>query len=135
VGYLSVMPSHMGAKVDVLAYPLHQPTTPIPLKGRQFTWSNMQKEPLLEQLDWCFTPLNWISNYPNTLMLPLARTTSDHTPCVVHISTEIPKGNVFRFENFWVQRQGLCDLVKLVWEYELRATTTASIITTKFKLL
>jgi hypothetical protein len=33
-------------------------------------------------------------------MLPLARTTSDHTPCVVQISTEIPKGNLFRFENF-----------------------------------
>jgi hypothetical protein len=27
----------------------------IPLKGRRFTWSNMQQEPLLEQIDWCFT--------------------------------------------------------------------------------
>jgi hypothetical protein len=27
----------------------------IPLKGRRFTWSNMQHEPLLEQIDWCFT--------------------------------------------------------------------------------
>jgi hypothetical protein len=26
------------------------------LKGRKFTWSNMQKEPLLERLDW-FLPL------------------------------------------------------------------------------
>lgn len=27
----------------------------IPLKGRKVTWSNMQSEPLLEQIDWVFT--------------------------------------------------------------------------------
>jgi hypothetical protein len=27
----------------------------LPLKGRSFTWSNMQTIPLLEQLDWFFT--------------------------------------------------------------------------------
>lgn len=32
----------------------------IPLKGRNFTWSNMQQDPLLQQLDWCFTSTNWI---------------------------------------------------------------------------
>ena len=26
----------------------------LPIKGRQFTWSNMQYEPLLEQIDWFF---------------------------------------------------------------------------------
>ena len=26
----------------------------LPLKGRRFTWSNMQDIPLLEQLDWFF---------------------------------------------------------------------------------
>jgi hypothetical protein len=30
----------------------------LPLKGRAFTWSNMQSEPLLEQLDWFFTSPN-----------------------------------------------------------------------------
>ena len=28
----------------------------LPLKGRDFTWSNMQSEPLLEQLDWFLHP-------------------------------------------------------------------------------
>jgi hypothetical protein len=95
----------------------------------------MQRDPLLEQLDWCFTSLNWISDYPNTLMLPLARTTSDHIPCVVQISTDIPKGNLFRFENFWVEQQGFYDLVKLAWESYVRATSSASTIVTKFKVL
>jgi endonuclease/exonuclease/phosphatase family metal-dependent hydrolase len=70
----------------------------IPLKGRKFTWSNMQQEPLLEQLDWCFTSINWTNTYPNTLMYPLSKVTSDHTPCVIQIGTSIPKAQTFRFE-------------------------------------
>ena len=42
----------------------------IPLKGRKYTWSNMQDDPLLEQIDWVFTSANWISVYPDTLLLP-----------------------------------------------------------------
>jgi exonuclease III len=30
----------------------------LPLKGRKFTWSNMQMDPLLEQLDWFFISPN-----------------------------------------------------------------------------
>ena len=33
----------------------------LPLKGRAYTWSNMQQQPLLEQLDWFFTSSSWIS--------------------------------------------------------------------------
>jgi exonuclease III len=55
----------------------------ISLKGRNYTWSNMQEEPLLEQIDWCFTSDRWISSYPNMLMLPLSRPTSDHIPCKI----------------------------------------------------
>lgn len=31
----------------------------IPLKGRSFTWSNTQDQPLLEKLDWVFTSSHW----------------------------------------------------------------------------
>jgi endonuclease/exonuclease/phosphatase family metal-dependent hydrolase len=72
----------------------------IPLKGRKITWSNMQEDPLLEQIDWCFTSTNWISNYPNTLWLPLSKPTSDHIPWMVQIDTDIPKADVFWFEIF-----------------------------------
>lgn len=41
----------------------------LPLKGRSFTWSNMQEVPLLEQLDWFFTTTNWTSSYPKFLIL------------------------------------------------------------------
>jgi hypothetical protein len=107
----------------------------IPLKGRSYTWSNMQQEPLLEQLDWCFTSSNWIIDYPKTLMLPLARTISDHTPCQVQIGTSIPKAKIFRFENYWVDQDGFLDVVQSVWQSEVRANNSATRIVAKFKLL
>jgi endonuclease/exonuclease/phosphatase family metal-dependent hydrolase len=67
----------------------------LPLKGHAYTWSNMQQTPLLEQLDWFFTSSNWIVDFPNSLVLPLPRSGSDHVPCVVHIDTDIPKAQIF----------------------------------------
>jgi hypothetical protein len=49
----------------------------IPLKGRKFTWSNMQDAPLLQRLDWFFTSLSWTSTFPNSIAKPLALTTDD----------------------------------------------------------
>lgn len=72
----------------------------IPLKGRKYTWSNMQEQPLMEQLDWCFTTLAWTIECPNTLLIPMAKPTSDHIPCTTQIGTTIPKAQIFRFENF-----------------------------------
>lgn len=74
----------------------------IPLQGRAFTWSNMQGDPLLEQLDWVFTFSNWISRYPNTQALVLAKNVFDHAPIKIQIATMIPKSNIFRFKNFWI---------------------------------
>lgn len=105
------------------------------LKGRNYTWSNMQEDPLLEQLDWCFTSTNWISQYPNTLLLPLSRPTSDHTPCMAKIGTRIPKAQVFRFENYWVDQPGFLELVQHVWNSEVNGTNSATILAAKFKLL
>jgi len=107
----------------------------IPLKGRKYAWSNMQEDPLLEQLDWCFTSANWISSYPSTLMHPLAKPISDHIPCQVQIGTEIPKAKIFRFENFWMDIPGFIDLVQSVWNSEVRGSNAATRITAKFKLL
>lgn len=43
------------------------------LKGRAFTWSNMQENPLLEQLDWFFMSVNWTIQFPKTEVLPWLR--------------------------------------------------------------
>jgi hypothetical protein len=107
----------------------------IPLKGRKYTWSNMQEDPLLEQIYWCFTSANWIQSYPNTLMLPLSKPTSNHTPCKIQIGTAIPKAQIFRFENHWIQQPGFLEIVQPVWNSEIRGNDIASRISAKFKLL
>jgi len=67
--------------------------------------------PLLEQLDWFFTSVNWTYDFPNTMVSPLARSTSDHVPCKVSIGTKIPKSNIFRFENYWMSHRSFTSTV------------------------
>ena len=94
--------------------------TELPIKGRNFTWSNMQQTPLLEQLDWFFTSLNWTATFPNTLVMPLGRPVSDHTPCYVSIQTSIPKSRLFRFETFWIAHPGFFDVVTQAWNKPIK---------------
>jgi exonuclease III len=74
----------------------------ISLKGQTFTWSNMQRQPFLEKLDWCFVSPAWSSNFPASSAFTLARGASDHVPWVVNIQTNVPKPPIFRFENYWL---------------------------------
>jgi exonuclease III len=75
----------------------------LPLYGRKYTWTNKQSSPLMERLDWFFTSSSWTTNYPSTSVSALVMQTSDHWPCNISISTNIPKGKIFRFENCWLQ--------------------------------
>lgn len=74
----------------------------LPLKGKRFTWTNKQLSPILERLDWFFTSTSWTLSYPNSFVTSMSMETSDHTPCLISINTVIPRGHVFRFENFWM---------------------------------
>jgi exonuclease III len=101
----------------------------LPIKGRSFTWSNMQQSPLLEQLDWFFTSPNWTTTYPNTVVLPLAKPQSDHVPCVVNIDTIIPKAKLFRFENYWVDMPGFMDCVTKAWnKHSVKRSSVARLL-------
>ena len=72
----------------------------IPIKGRAYTWSNMQDDPLLVKLDWIFTSGNWTNCFPNTVVSPLSKLSSDHIPIKIQIGTYIPKSKIFRFEEY-----------------------------------
>ena len=106
----------------------------LPIKVRSFTWSNMQRDPLLVQLDWFFTSTAWTLKFPNTLVTPLARPTSDHIPCVVSIGTAIPKAGVFRFENHWITMSGFFQTVESIWQIHCPGDSAKS-LSSKFKLL
>ena len=107
----------------------------LPLKGRQYSWSNMQENPLLEKLDWFFPSAAWMTSYPDTIALPLSRPISDHLPCLIKVGTSIPKSMVFRFENFWLKHSSFKEVVKTAWEIPVGFTDPAKMINAKFKNL
>jgi hypothetical protein len=91
--------------------------------------------PILEQLDWFFTSANWSSDYPNTMVFPLAHSASDHVPCVVSIDTSIPKDKLFRFENYWVQMPGFLECVKDSWKKPSHKQYSSAVMADKLKSL
>ena len=70
-----------------------------------------------------------------TQVAPLARTTSDHVPCVISISTTIPKAHIFRFENYWVHQPGFMDYVREVWNKFSHKHHISAVIMDKLKSL
>ncbi|XP_073357829.1 uncharacterized protein [Aegilops tauschii subsp. strangulata] len=102
-----------GSISDMLAFNEainHQALVEIPLKGRKFTWSNMQDAPLLEKLDWCFTSEAWTLAYPSTIAILL-------------------------FENHWLLHHDFKDLVSRIWTQEVTEKDSAKRIAVKLKRL
>jgi hypothetical protein len=95
----------------------------------------MQDNPLLEKLDWFFTSPAWTLSYPNTMALPLAMTTSDHVPCLIHIHNFMPKSTIFRFENWWMDNEGFLPLVESIWKQSIHYADAAKRINAKMKIL
>lgn len=106
----------------------------VPLNGRNYTWSNMQDNPLLEQLDWVFISPAWSINFPFTQALALAKHISDHASLKIQIQTSVPRANVFRFENFWVKHDGFSQQVLNAW-HSVQNDDNALAISAKFKQL
>ena len=107
----------------------------IVLQGRKYTWSNMQPNPLLQKLDQVFTSSSQNLKYPDTTAKGLEMTPSDHCPCLVNISTEIPRPKVFRFEIFLLQFQDFQQILNQVWLSPVPQSDHAKILTAKFKKL
>lgn len=107
----------------------------LPLKGCKYTWTNKQANPLLERLDWFFTSNAWTTFHPFTSVHALSRDTSDHTPCCIKIATKVPRPQVFRFENYWLEHEQFQSIVYHGWQLETNLTDKALNINAKFKNL
>lgn len=105
------------------------------LQGRRFTWTNMHTPPLMEKLDWIFISNSWEISYPTMSVCALDRISLDHCPCVVTISTAIPKSIVFRFENYWLQLQGYQQTLNENWNSIPVVSDRAKSVTAKLKNL
>jgi hypothetical protein len=57
---------------------------------------------------------------------------SNHWPCIIEIKTKIPKGKLFRFENFWFEHENFEGRVQQAWSMSVTQQDPARRITTKF---
>jgi hypothetical protein len=107
-----------------------------PLKGRFYSWSNKQENPLLERLDWIFTSAEWTSKYPDTMAIPLAKLSCDHIiPIQIKIGTKIPKARIFRFEEYWTEYEDFNNVVATNWYNQGVYKNSSQDLTAKFKTL
>lgn len=105
----------------------------LPLLDRMFTWSNKRNTPTLERLDRVFINLAWDETLPGTILSSLTRSTSDHVPLKIDISTSIPKSRLFRFDNYWVQLAGFRDVASSAWNCRMGNSESAATLTAKLK--
>jgi hypothetical protein len=94
----------------------------------------MQNPPLLEKLDWVFTNSNWTLTCPETICKALVREVFDHSPRIISISTNIPKAHIFRFENYWLLKDGFTEVLTANW-HASTITDRAKVLTDKCKNL
>jgi hypothetical protein len=105
----------------------------IPLHGLSFTWSNRQREPLLQRLDWFFISQEWSAFYPDNRATTLPRDISDHVPCLISFKSKVPKPKIFRFEIFWLQFEEFMTVFQNSWTGQPILRDKVKNLTTKFK--
>lgn len=81
----------------------------------------------------CMEP--WTTAFPHTYTSGLSRHNSDHTPCTITASTNVPKSQTFRFENYWLLHDSFPQALQHGWNIPINQTDSAKSITAKFKNL
>jgi hypothetical protein len=76
-----------------------------------------------------------MTNYPGSSVSTLSSDNSDHTPCLVKISTDIPKARVFRFENCWMLHGDFLQNMEHGWNVPVTQEDRTMKVTAKFKNL
>jgi exonuclease III len=87
----------------------------IPLLDRLYTWSNMQRTPILVKLDRVFINTDWNFALPDSTLSSRTRCTSDHVPISLSTSAAIPRPDVFRLNNYLLKSQPFRDVVQRNW--------------------
>lgn len=74
----------------------------LPLRDRLYTWSNKRAMSTMAKLDRAFICTGFGNAFLATFLTSAPRPTSDHTPIITTIQSNIPKSKVFRFEQAWL---------------------------------
>jgi len=57
------------------------------------------------------------------------------TPCIIEIATDIPRSNIFHFENYWMEHELFTQVVHHGWSLPTFQTDAAKNLMAKFKNL
>lgn len=87
----------------------------VPLHGLTYTWSNKQRDPLLQRIDWFFISQELSVVFPKTYAKYLLIDIPDHVPCLILVQTSVPRPKLFRFENFWMEIDGFAIVFQNDW--------------------
>jgi hypothetical protein len=90
---------------------------------------------LLVRLDWFFASVPWITSYPGSMVTTLSRDVSDHHPCLISMTIDIPKSKVFQFENYWLLHEDFLLVMHHGWNLHILPQDRAKKLMTKFKNL
>ncbi|KAE8816186.1 hypothetical protein D1007_06305 [Hordeum vulgare] len=84
--------------------------------GARFTWSNKQADPIQSVLDRVFVSPQWEVMFPLCGLKAVMQIGSDHTPLLFSSGDgSPPRSRRFRFETFWLEQPGFCELVRDRW--------------------
>jgi hypothetical protein len=100
----------------------------LPLRDRLYTWSNRRDSPILIRLDQVFVNAAWNLLFPASALTSRAHDTSDHVPLVASISTSIPRGLIFRYEQSWSLHSVFRSSITYVWHATSRSDATARVV-------
>jgi hypothetical protein len=103
------------------------------LRDRLYTWSNKRAVPTLARLDRAFICTGFGDLYPATFLASGPRPTSDHTPVVATIQTNIPKPSVFRLERSWLLDPSFLPVALSAWHSAPRVGDAAGSLVAQIK--
>jgi hypothetical protein len=69
------------------------------------------------------------------LVYSIVKTIFDHLPCLIAFDTKIPRANIFRFENYWLQHSDFLQIVQNAWNIPVNQSNSAKRVNAKLKIL
>ena len=87
----------------------------VDLSDRRFTWTNSQAFPILAKLDRVFTNVPLDLAFPMANLSSMPRPTSNRTPLLLSLASDIPKPDSFRLDNFLLQNESFLASMTQGW--------------------
>ncbi|WOL00989.1 hypothetical protein Cni_G09702 [Canna indica] len=99
----------------------------LPIKGKDFTWSNNQHPLSLAKLDQILISSSTLLSLPSTLVIGEDRRLSDHNVLIFRATQPLHTRNRnFRLECYWLPKVGFRNIINSMWNEPPREESTAT---------